>query len=131
MKKLKGLNYDLTEVLLFSDVNYFIDETTDVEMISKNPSSKQRNILIDDYVSGKKRLIYPCYDNIVITQKYIDLVFPKIKYFFSKDNFNLSIIVNKDYEIEKNSYLIELMKDDSFTVEFFENDLLLIINLWR
>jgi len=121
MNKYEGIDYDAKEVLLVSNENCYLNKYCEVEAISAYPISATRNIDIDDFLNNRKRLVYSNYHYIIIKDQYVDLVFPKITYYFAKSNFTLAIIVDPDYKFENNVYLHKLLSDERYQVHFYDS----------
>lgn len=128
---LSGVDYDAKEVLLISDNNCFLNKNTDVEAISNYPISNQRNLNIDEFLNNHKRPMCLHYNYVIIVGNYVDMVFPKISYYFALNNFRLDIIVDKDYKLENNTYLLNLMNDPNVKTTFNDNGDFLVVNFRR
>jgi len=123
----QGINYEAKEILLISDDNCFLNKNNDVEVISSYPISITRNISIDDFLHNRKKPMYSQYHYIIIKDQYVDLVFPKINYYFAKKDFTLALIVDTKYKLENNYYINQLMNNSDYQTKFYDNDDKLVI----
>ncbi|MEG0686691.1 MAG: hypothetical protein RR425_05335 [Erysipelotrichales bacterium] len=111
---------DISNILIVGDENYFIDSNKEVEVISKEKVVCTRLLDYNDFLDKKKRTIYFKYNNIILEERYVDLL-KDLKYLYSDTNFKLGIILAKDYKIEYNNDIISLLKDNNFTSKIYED----------
>ncbi|MEG0283453.1 MAG: hypothetical protein RR601_01495 [Erysipelotrichales bacterium] len=111
---------DISNILIVGDENYFIDSNKEVEVISKEKVVCTRLLDYNDFLDKKKRTIYFKYNNIIVEERYVDLL-KDLKYLYSDTNFKLGIILAKDYKIEYNNDIISLLKDNNFTSKIYED----------
>ncbi|MEG0569841.1 MAG: hypothetical protein RR543_05625, partial [Erysipelotrichales bacterium] len=88
--------------------------------ISKEKVVCTRLLDYNDFLDKKKRTIYFKYNNIIVEERYVDLL-KDLKYLYSDTNFKLGIILAKDYKIEYNNDIISLLKDNNFTSKIYED----------
>lgn len=120
--------YDINDcLLLFSDINYF-ESKDDLEIISHHHFDNIRCLNIQDFINNKKRTFYLNYQNIIIEQNYLDYI-EKIKYLFDNTNLNLLLILEPDFYIETNSFIINLLENKMYNVDIIEESNLKLIKV--
>lgn len=117
--KAKIIDDNINNVLIAGDINYYENSDVEVEMISDKKIECLRLIKPEQFINKDKRLIYYKYKNIIIEQDYLGLI-TELKYYFEDHDLNLWIILPRDYLIEKNALLINLLEDKKYHIDLIE-----------
>lgn len=112
-------------VLIISDENYFDNTDFDVEIISRNKLNANYYLNFNDYISRRKYPFNYKYKRVIIDQNYVDYI--KTFSYLLDDVYNVIIILDKDYIIEKDFDLVDFAFKDNVKNEYIyiEDKLLL------
>lgn len=106
-------NKNITNILCFSDRNYFIDTTYETEIISENEVEAMRWFSKNNFLNKKRRPLYYKYNLIVIEEAYLKLLNDAFSY-WADNNAQIVLILSNNFKIEYNNEIIKLLDNQRY-----------------